>query len=202
MDDARGDSAQLQCRLDRLRIGDDSAREELIGRSCERLRRLTRRMLRGYPGVRRWEQTDDVLQNALLRLHRSLAECRPATPRDFFALAAATVRRELIDLARRHSGPEGHGANHGSDGADGRPPLDRAGDTDGPAGLLEWGEFHEQVEGLPEPEREVFDLLWYGALTQAEAAAVLGVAERTVKRRWRSARVALYQALGGEPPGE
>ena len=50
---------------------------EVIGRSCERLRQLAHRMLKNYPRLRRWEQTDDVLQNAMIRLHRSLAEVKP-----------------------------------------------------------------------------------------------------------------------------
>lgn len=39
-------------------------------------------MLRGYPLVRRWEQTDDVLQNSMMRLYRALAEQPPGR---FFA---------------------------------------------------------------------------------------------------------------------
>ena len=39
-------------------------------------------MLRDYPRVGRWEQTDDVLQNALLRLWRALEDVRPATARE------------------------------------------------------------------------------------------------------------------------
>jgi DNA-directed RNA polymerase specialized sigma24 family protein len=42
-------------------------------------------------------------------------------------------------------------------------------------------------------------LLWYQELTQAEAAAVLGVSEREVRRRWRSARELLRHALPDEP---
>ena len=50
-------------------------------------------------------------------------------------------------------------------------------------------------------EREVFDLLWYHGLTQDEAAALIGVSVRTVKSRWRSARLRIAEALGGELPG-
>ena len=46
----------------------------------------------------------------------------------------------------------------------------------------------------------MFNLLWYQELTQAEAAALLGVTERVVKWRWRAARLALHQALKGESP--
>src|SRR5262245_64782591 len=96
----------LQGWLDRLRAGDDRAREQLLESSNERLARLARKLLRDSPGVRRWEQTDDVLQNALLRLDRALKAVVPPTSRDYFRLAAAMIRRELIDLARHHFGPE------------------------------------------------------------------------------------------------
>ena len=71
-----------------------------------------------------------------------------------------------------------------------------------PARLALWTEFHRQVEALPDDEREVFDLLWYQELSQAEAAAIVGVSDRTIKSRWRSARLKLHEALGGSLPGE
>ena len=40
--------------------------------------------------------------------------------------------------------------------------------------LIEWTNFHDQVDNLPEEQRKVFDLLWYKGLTQPEAADVLG----------------------------
>ena len=58
----------------------------------------------------------------------------------------------------------------------------------------------EQVAALPEEEREVFDLLWYQGLPQAEAADLLHVNVRTIKRRWLSARMKLQDALQGEMP--
>ena len=59
----------LQNYLDSWRDGDDQARDELIARSCERLRRLTRTILHtNFARVRATEETDDVLQTALLRL--------------------------------------------------------------------------------------------------------------------------------------
>ena len=70
----------------------------------------------------------------------------------------------------------------------------------GPASLAEWTEFHQQVERLPDEAREVFDLVWYEGLSQVEAAALLGVPLRTLKRRWRAARELLSRALYGEPP--
>jgi RNA polymerase sigma-70 factor (ECF subfamily) len=156
--------------------------------------------------VARWEQPDDVLQNALIRLDRALKAVTPATVRDFFRLAAAQVRRELIDLARHYYGPRGPGAHHstrdGDEGSDGAAsPVTAAQDTTyDPGRLAAWAEFHRAVEDLAEGDRELFDLLWYQGLTQAEAAAVLGVTERTVNSRWLAARVRLSDVLGGQLP--
>jgi RNA polymerase sigma-70 factor (ECF subfamily) len=195
----------IQGWIDRLRAGDDSARAALLECASEQLCRLARKMLKGYPGVGRWEQTDDVLQNALIRLDRALKPVAPPTVRDFFRLAAAQIRRELIDLARRHSGPESLGAHHasqaGSNGSEDRSDALEPWDlTDDPARLMDWTEFHRQVDALADDEREVFDLLWYHGLTQAQAAEILGVTERTVNRRWLAARLALSDALDGESP--
>jgi DNA-directed RNA polymerase specialized sigma24 family protein len=73
--------------------------------------------------------------------------------------------------------------------------------TRDPTKLAEWVDFHETIDTLPEPEREVFDLLWYHGLSQDEAAGVLEVDVRTVKRRWRAAGLSLHATLGGELPG-
>jgi RNA polymerase sigma-70 factor (ECF subfamily) len=143
------------------------------------------------------------MQNALLRLHRSLATVQPDSPRQFYGLAAAHIRRELIDLSRHHFGPEGAAGKHHTDGAeqaDGAVALKQ--DASGePTTLAEWTEFHEAVQRLPQAEREVFDLLWYEGLTQAEAAQLLGVTDRTVKNRWRSAKLELQRLLGEAPSG-
>jgi RNA polymerase sigma-70 factor (ECF subfamily) len=196
----------IQGWVDRLRQGDDSARAALLGCAAERLARLTRKMLKGYPGVARWEEPDDVLQNALIRLDRALKVVTPPTARDFFRLAAAQVRRELIDLARHYQGPRGLGAHHvthaGNDGSTGEPAMaPSAPDTTfDPGRLAAWTDFHRAVDHLAEADRELFDLLWYQGLTQAEAAAILGVTERTVNSRWLAARVRLSDALGGQLP--
>ncbi len=195
---------RIQYCLDRLRQGDAAAHAELIAVAAERLRLLTRRMLRDYPGVHRWEQTDDVMQNAVLRLCRALEAMPLTTPRDFFRVAALQVRRELRDLARRYFGPEGLGAHHGSQAAspdDAAPALREPSDPSrNPVHLAAWTNFHEKVEALPEEERDVFDLLWYQELTVAEAAKMLNLSESTVKRRWQAARRRLHDLLGGELP--
>jgi RNA polymerase sigma-70 factor (ECF subfamily) len=139
-----------------------------------------------------------------LRLCRALREVQPSTVADVFRLATAQIRRELLDLARRYSGAHGLGANHAGAAKAGKSATARPyppDTTHDPDRLAAWTDFHRAAEALPAEEREAFDLLFYQGLSQAEAAAVLGVAEITIKRRWRAARMRLVQTLGGKLPG-
>ncbi len=196
-------SAQLEDCLVRFHHGDVSARDELLGRVYDRLQRLTRKMLRGFPGVKRWTETDDVLQNVLVRLVRALKDVQPRSMREFFGLSTELIRRELLDMARHYDGPFGMGAHHqtnaGSDA--GRPAYEKADESHEPSTLAIWREFHTRVQDLPEEEREVVGLLFYQELTQAQAAEILQVTVRTVQRRWHSALVQLHGLLQGHWPG-
>ena len=206
MSDQPGQTTQIQDCLARLRGGDDAARAALIDHACRSLQQLAHRMLRGYPIVGRWEQTDDVLNQAMLRLHRALGEVRPGSPKEFLMLATAQVRRELIDMARHYGGPQGLGRHHATDGlgADGDAPprYDPADETHEPSTIAEWAEFHAKVEALPDPERDVFSARWYDQLSFPEIGQMLGIADRTAKRRWRQACVLLHAAMRGNPPGQ
>ncbi len=195
-----GDTTQFQRLLDGWAAGDDAARNQLLERAAQRLLKLTRRMLHNYPHLRRWEETDDVFQNAILRLYRSLGDVRPDSVRGFFALAATQIRRTLIDLARHHFCPEGSAARHhsdvgSSDASAGKTDSRMAGADEPPETLDAWARFHEAVELLPTEERDAFSLIWYGEATQKEAAALLGISERTVLRRLVRARLQLYESL-------
>jgi RNA polymerase sigma factor (sigma-70 family) len=206
MDEAADPTVQIQTWLDRMQAGDAAARDGLLGYACDRLRLLTRKMLKGFDRVKRWEQTDDVFQNALLRLWTALVQVRPRSVQAFFGLAALQIRRELIDLARQYYGPEGMGAHHAThcevDPSASTPPagFEQQDTTYEPSRLAIWSEFHRQVDALPAEEREVFDLVWYQGLSQPRAAALLGVSEATLKRRWWSARQRLHGALKGLLP--
>src|SRR6266404_1844884 len=130
MSDANSQLSIHQQLLPRAVAGEEAAVDALLRHCSDRLTILTRRMLGDFQRVRRWVETDDVLQNALLRLLGALRSVQPQTPRDFFALASLQIRRELIDLARHIYGPQGLGANHdsqapaGSSNSGGREPAD------------------------------------------------------------------------------
>jgi RNA polymerase sigma-70 factor (ECF subfamily) len=189
-----GSDTQLQGLINLAKNGDLRAKTLLLDHACERLLKLTRKMFRNYPSLRRWEATDDVFQNSLVRLHRALANTEVESVLHFFNLAGLQIRRELLDLKKHHFGPEGRGSNHHTD----HQPPDDAGGTlyatsDEPEDISMWGEFHARVETLPDELKEVVNLLFYEGLTQEEASAVLGVSLRTLKRRWQEAKLQLNE---------
>jgi hypothetical protein len=100
-------ATRIQGCIDRPRAGDTKARDELLAQAADRPTRLTRRLLRDFPGVHLWAQTDDVSQSAASRLCRAVGEVQPPTAADIFRSAAARIRRERLDLARRYSGAHG-----------------------------------------------------------------------------------------------
>lgn len=199
---------RLENLLERLRAGDIAARDELLSFCCERFKNKASRMLGRFSSVQRWAETDDVLHGALLRLHKSLAQIQPETVRGFLALAAEHIRRELIDLYRKYNGPEGIGANHASvagmsqeSNASARL-IDPSDPNPGPptwADRQEWsGRIHQVIETLSEEFREVVCLKFYHGLGESEIAQIQGVNVRTIRRRWRQARLLLHEALSEE----
>lgn len=204
----------LQMCLERMEEGDLLARDQLIALACPRLFRIAERMLQDYPRLKRWEQAEDVFQNAVMRLRRSLEQLTPRSPSEFYGLAATHIRRELKDLTRHYYGRRRRPAPSGDDrrrlparspahlvSMSGSEPGDARWETEGhdcghdPADIAAWTEFHQRAQSLPPAEREVFDLLIRRGLSQREAAGVLRVDKSTVKRRWRSARAALAELL-------
>lgn len=186
--------------LARLAAGDPAARDRLVDLCYERLRAIARRMLGGFPGIRRWEESDDVVQEAAMRLDRAIRQLTLAAPRDVFAIAATQVHRVLLDMARRHGGPMSFAANHASitDPAD--HPVDHAA---APRENLErWTAFHEAIQRLPERLREIFHLVWHLGCDQDTVSRLTGRSVRTVKRDWRECRERIRRELGTESPLE
>ena len=203
MAEPAAESSTLQELITRFGQGDDAAFATLLRHNSERLESLARHMLRGYPALRRWVETDDVLQNAFMRLMRAIEEVKIESPRHFMALSALQIRRELVDLARHYYGPRGLAANHESKvGVDSnaRANVDVADLSHEPNTLAQWCEIHEQIGALPDHEREAMDLLYYDGLSQADAATLLGVSVRTVQRRWHSALQLLHEKVGDQWP--
>ena len=199
-------ASRLATLLDGLQQTDDQLRRDavdtLLGIARARMQTLAPRMLRGFRGVRRWDDTDDVVQESLIRLHRAMETVTITDAKHFMALAAVQVRRQLLDLARHHASPSSFAANHDSDGGDGLPRVATAIDPvhAPPDALAAWTRFHEVVAGLPDEERQLFELVWYLGAEQADIAAILGCSTRTVRRRWEATKQRLVDRLGNALP--
>lgn len=178
--------------------------EELLDRFNGVFRSLAGRMLATYPNVGRWEDTGDVWQIAAMKLYKAINEAPIESELHFFRLASLVIRRTLLDAARHYSRPGCLAGSHETWSCGGQ--LENVSDParleNEPVSLLAWTEFHEYVDRLDKDVKDVFDLLWYLELSQEQASELLNVSVRTIQRRWRNARVALYRDLKikGESP--
>ena len=180
--------------IDVCRPGEAAGKDALIRHACDRLLQLTRKMFHDFPRLQRWEQTGDVFQLAMMRLSNALKEVEVESPQHFFNLAALQIRWTLLDLTKHHFGPEGAASKHQTP-REGENLLDRVGE---PTDVDKWIRFHSLIEHLPQEQVEVVNLLFYENLTQEEAAEILGISVRTLKRRWQSAKLKLHEVLSSE----
>jgi RNA polymerase sigma-70 factor (ECF subfamily) len=151
----------------------------LLGRAVRRLHQLCATLLyQSYPRLARPPlnlQAEELLGAVVERLLKALREARPATARQFFALACQHMRWELNDMAGR---------------LDEQPAAEELRDESVPApassgsGLtLDGRRILAAIDGLPEEEREAFDLVRIQGMSQTEAAQVLGSRSRRCNRR-------------------
>ena len=181
--------------LARWRGGDDEALDQLVSLIYQELRRLAGRYLnRESPG--RTLQTHDLIHEAFLRLigQRHVDWQNRA---HFFGIAAQMMRRILTDHARRRSY-----VKHG--GGLRLVVLDDVRDADAPGHACIVAVVEALVElGAVNPElAQIVELRFFGGLEHDEIAALLGVSNATVRRRFRIAKAWLYRRLSAaERPG-
>ncbi len=174
--------------------GDDPAEpivRALLDRSVHRLQVLCANLLyRGYPRLMQPPvnlKPDELLGAVVGRLLRALRAARPATVREFFALANQHMRWELNDLARRLDNQPAVGELYEGIALSTPSSVSKL----SPDGLR----MLQAIEDLPDEEREAFDLVRIQGMTQVEAAEVLGVSKKTVQRRLDRALLILSEAL-------
>jgi RNA polymerase sigma factor (TIGR02999 family) len=107
----------------------------------------------------------------------------------FFALAAKVMRHILVDRARRrHAAKRGGGKMAELDEVDGHEePLVLE--------ILAIDTALSKLEGLDARLARMVELRFFGGLSVEEAAEVLDVSPRTVKRDWQKARAFLHHEL-------
>jgi RNA polymerase sigma-70 factor (ECF subfamily) len=181
-----GDVTEL---LTQLRAGRQDVRDQLVPLIYGELRRIAgAQMARERLG--HTLQATAVVHEAYLRLIGD-EPVQWQSRAHFFAIAANTVRRVLLDYARQR-----HAGKRGGEGA-------RKVEID--AELLIGGDRLEDVIALDEvlarlsemdPEQgRLVELRFFGGLNVEETAEVMGISPSTVKRQWRLARAWLGREL-------
>lgn len=169
---------------------DDCVIRVLLDRAVHRVRSLCGSLLhRHYSRLTRPPvnlNTDELLGAVVQRLINAMHKTRPEHVRQFFALVNYHIRWELNDLVRR---------------LDRQPraevlplnvPAPNDADSLQRASVLR---VFEEIERLPDEERETFELIHIQGLTHAEVAEVVGVATKTVQRRLNRALLLLAERL-------
>jgi RNA polymerase sigma-70 factor (ECF subfamily) len=191
-------TTDLQLLIDRLRRGDDAARRELLRRAHDRLIKIAGKVFQqDFPALHGRHELESVVSEVWMRLAGALEKTQPETVEGFFGLVFVKVRQVLLDMAERQRRVDRRRepARGGPDGSDATPDLDPADTTHEPGQLALLTEFHEQIEKLPEDQRRIFEMHYYGGFSQAEIAAMLDLHRKQVSRLWLAATGRLAQWL-------
>ncbi len=168
----------------------DEGRGELWPDIYEELRRLAGAYMARGQHPQMTLQPTALVNEAFVKLvdHASLAE---HSRTHFFAIAANAMRYVLADYARRRNaekrgGGVGRVTMHSGVGvADDDEPMDAVA-------------LHEALERLEKEDARAYaivELRFFGGLSIAQTAEVLGISGGTVKNEWRWARVWLLAQL-------
>jgi len=183
--------------LEALRRGAPAAMDQLLPLVYGELRRMAHRQLRLEPAGHTLSTTA-VVHEAYLRLADQAGGRGGWVDRaQFFAVAARTMRRVLIDYARRHRAARRGGARAAALPLealelDGAPEIAVAERADS---LLALDEALQRLAAMDERLARVVECRFFAGLTEAETAEALGVSQRTVARDWLMARGWLYREL-------
>ena len=150
--------------------GDRQSLDKLLPVVYQELRRLAQHHIRQ-------ERPDHTLQATALvhEVYLKLIDTKVARWENrahFFAVAAQVMRHILVDLARERRAQKRGGGQ--------KLALDEA---------------LERLAAVDARQSRVVELRYFGGLSTEEAAEVLGISARTVKREWRMARAWLHREL-------
>ncbi len=182
---SQGEVTQL---LRQWGAGRASALDELLPLVYRELKAMAARRLRRERADHTMQATD-LVHEAFLRLvgqHNASWNDRA----HFFAIAAQAMRRVLVDHARR-TGAEKRISPSQKVPLDAAPPLSSEPDVS----VLEVDQALERLTAVDERQARVVELRFFGGLTVAETAEVMGISEATVAREWRMARAWLRREI-------
>lgn len=182
-------SAQITAWLARWRGGDEQARERLFETVHIQLRQIAANLLQRERANHTLEPNALVNELCVRLLGGQIVSCQDRA--HFFAIAAQTMRRILVDHARAGVAEKrGGGWQRVSlSGVDGWTPVSR--DED----ILALDKALSKLAAVDPRATRVVELRFFAGLQEDEVAIALGVSEITVKRDWKAARAWLISHL-------
>jgi RNA polymerase sigma-70 factor, ECF subfamily len=174
--------------LQRVRQGDAHAPGELWEQLYPELHRLAQRYCWG-------ERPGHTLSPTGL-LHEAYLELVDQAEKDwqsrahFVGVAAQVMRRLLVDYARAHRAGKRAGAHRNLSLHEELVLAPERSEQ-----VLALDELLERLALLDPRQSRIVELRFFGGLTEAETAEVLGMSPRTVTREWKMAKAWLYGEL-------
>ena len=166
---------------------DEATTEALVEKLYQELRKAARRERRRAGRPMTWNTTA-LIHESYVKLHR---RSDWSSREQFMAYAATAMRRLLIDAARARLA-----AKRGGESV--RAPLDAADEVSMGAEDQEMANLGDALNELSKMDPElarVVECRFFAGLDEAETGKVLGVSDRTVRRRWTVARAWLHREM-------
>lgn len=174
--------------LSAIEEGDPTASEQLLPLVYEELRKLAAaKMAREEPG--QTLQATALVHEAYVRLVDGQEPQKWDSRRHFFVAAAESMRRILIDHARA-KGAEKRGGSRQQIVFDSELAV-----ADDGQRVLDLYDALEVLEGHDAEAANLVKLRYFGGVTHAEAAELLGISRRQADRLWLVARTWLYRQI-------
>ncbi len=175
--------------LFRLHIGDEAAISQLLPEIRTELRRIARSQF-GREGAAHSIDPSDLVQDASLHLLRP--GVGPWKSREhFFAIAAITIRRRLVERARARRAKKRGGTDLK------RVLLEEATsiDYEDAGAFLDVERALQRLEALNKRQGRIVVLRMFAGMTVEETAEALGICKTTVKTDWVLATAFLRREL-------
>jgi RNA polymerase sigma factor (TIGR02999 family) len=174
------------------RAGSAAALDQLFPLVYDELRRIAQSQLRAEPAGHTLQATALVHEAYLRLVDQTRAQWQNRA--QFMAVAARSMRRVLVDYARRYRASKRGGSWQRIEIEDVQLPLAQRADA-----LIELDDALDRLAALSPRLARVIECRYFGGLTEEETAAALDVTDRTVRRDWIKARGWLARELGAAP---
>jgi RNA polymerase sigma factor (TIGR02999 family) len=177
--------------LSQIESGDPAAAQQLLPLVYDELRKLAAvRLAQENPG--QTLQATALVHEAYVRLVGTSDDSKWDNRGHFFAAAAEAMRRILVDRARHKAA-----AKRGGEFARIELDPDLAAAPEVQEDLVALDDALNQLAVEHPQHAELVKLRYFGGLTLPEAAAALGLSERTAGRYWAFARAWLRRTVEG-----